>query len=111
GEGKSASYSVAQNLPHPNPLQEPSPSHSLSQREREDGKWRLRNCSWGEGTRMRQSAFLSAALQIRSRSLGNSIPATFAACGSRLFAVMPGSELASRHQKCPSGSIRKSIRL
>ncbi len=53
----------------------------------------------------------SAARQIRSHSFGKSMPATCAACGSRLVAVMPGSVLASRHQNFPYGSIRKSTRL
>lgn len=52
-----------------------------------------------------------AALQIRSTSSEKPMPAARAACGSRLAAVIPGSELASRHHIPPWGSIRKSIRL
>ena len=42
---------------------------------------------------------------------GKSMPAALAACGSRLVAVRPGSELASRHQNSPAASRRKSMRL
>ncbi len=40
-----------------------------------------------------------APAQIFASRVEKSMPAAFAACGSRLVAVMPGSELTSRHQK------------
>ena len=52
-----------------------------------------------------------APRQILSSSSENSIPATLAACGNKLVAVMPGNEFASRHQNPPFTSRRKSIRL
>jgi hypothetical protein len=39
------------------------------------------------------------------------MPAAFAAWGKRLVAVMPGNELASRHQYAPALSRLKSVRL
>jgi hypothetical protein len=49
--------------------------------------------------------------QTVSQSSGNEIRMAAADCGSRLVAVMPGSVLASRTQRPPEGSMRKSTRL